>query len=50
MDNPEKVMMQNIEKKFGKPFSDWLEVVNNQYLGIHSDIINFLKDNHGFTH
>jgi predicted transport protein len=50
MDNPEKVMMQNIEKKFGKPFGEWIKIVKKQKLEKHNEILKFLKERHGFTH
>jgi predicted transport protein len=50
MDNPEKVMMQNIEKNFGKPFDEWIKIIKKQKLEKHGEILKFLKENHGFTH
>ena len=50
MDNPEKVMMKNIEKNFGKPFDEWIKLVKKEKLEKHGEIIKYLKENHGFTH
>lgn len=50
MDSAEKTMIDNIEKKFGKPIDEWVKLVNNKNLDKHSDILKFLKSEHGFTH
>ena len=43
-------MIENIEKKFGKPISEWIKIVKKQKLEKHGDILKFLKEKHGFTH
>jgi predicted transport protein len=50
MDSAEKTMIDNIEKKFGKPFDEWLKIVAKQKLEKHSEILKYLKEKHGFTH
>jgi predicted transport protein len=50
MDSADKTMMDNIEKKFGKPFEDWIELVKKEKLKKHGEILKFLKEEHGFTH
>jgi len=50
MDNADKKMMENIEKKFGKPFEEWIKIVKTKNLEKHGEILKFLKEKHGFTH
>lgn len=50
MDQAEKTMVENIEKKFGKPFDEWIKIVKKAKLEKHSDILKFLKEKYGFTH
>ena len=50
MDSAEKTMIENIEKKFGKPIKEWIKIVNKQKLEKHGEILKFLKEKHGFTH
>ncbi len=46
----ELTMIKNIEEKFGKPLSEWIKIVNKSGLQKHSEIVRFLKSEHGFTH
>ncbi|HEY9177879.1 MAG TPA: DUF4287 domain-containing protein [Flavipsychrobacter sp.] len=46
----EQSMVQNLEKKTGKPLAEWIEIVNSTKLQKHTEIVNFLKTEHGFTH
>lgn len=50
MDGGEKTMMDNIEKKFGKPFREWINIVKSKKLEKHGEILKFLKEEHSFTH
>lgn len=50
MDSAEKKMIENIQKKFGKPVDKWIELVKSKKFEKHSEIIRYLKENHGFTH
>lgn len=50
MDGPDKVMMDNIEKKFGKPFEEWIKIVKKMKFEKHGEILKFLKEEHEFTH
>lgn len=47
---PEEKMKDNIEKNTGKPISHWIEVVKKSGIEKHKEIINYLKDEHGFTY
>ena len=50
MDSADKKMMDNIGKKFGKPFEEWIKIVKSKKMEKHGEILKFLKDEHGFTH
>lgn len=50
MEGPDKVMMNNIAKKFGKPFDEWINIVKSKKLEKHGEILKFLKEKHNFTH
>lgn len=40
----------NIEKSTGKKLSEWISIVNKSGLAKHGELVNFLKEKHGFTH
>jgi len=40
----------NIEKSTGKKIDDWIAIVNKSGLNKHGELVNFLKEQHGFTH
>ncbi|MCB9208402.1 MAG: DUF4287 domain-containing protein [Ignavibacteriales bacterium] len=50
MDSAEKTMMENIQKKFGKSFEEWIKIIKKEKLDKHGEILKFLKEKHGFTH
>jgi len=50
MDSADKTMMENVGKKFGKPFEEWIKIVKKEKLDKHGEILKFLKEKHGFTH
>lgn len=49
-DSAEQTMINNIKEKFGKPLSEWIKIVNKAGLQKHSEIVKYLKSEHGFTH
>jgi len=50
MEKADQTMIQNIEKKYGKSLDEWIKIVKKEKLEKHGEILNFLKENHGFTH
>ncbi|MER3329787.1 MAG: DUF4287 domain-containing protein [Candidatus Kapaibacterium sp.] len=48
--SPEEKMIDNIEKNAGKTISHWIEVVKKSGIEKHKEMINYLKDEHGFTY
>jgi predicted transport protein len=40
----------NIEKSTGKKIDAWIAIVNQSGLDKHGELVNFLKEQHGFTH
>ncbi|MCA6073975.1 DUF4287 domain-containing protein [Fulvivirga sedimenti] len=50
MDPMVKKMFESIEEKYGKPVSEWVELVKASGLEKHGERINFLKKEHGFSH
>lgn len=50
MESADKTMIANLEIKFGKSLDQWIKIVKNEKLEKHSEILKFLKENHGFTH
>lgn len=50
MDQAEKTMLENLERKSGKSLDEWISVVEAKQLNTHSGILKFLKSEHGFTH
>jgi predicted transport protein len=49
-ESAEQTMLKNLEEKFGKPLSEWIKLVNKSGFTKHSEIVKFLKTEHGFTH
>lgn len=47
---PEEKMIDSIEKNTGKPITHWIEVVKKSGIEKHKEMINYLKDEHGFTY
>lgn len=43
-------MIQNLKEKTGKSLDDWLRVVGTQAGKKHSELVRFLKTEHGLTH
>jgi len=40
----------NIEKSTGKKLNEWIAIVNKSGFAKHGELVNFLKEKHGFTH
>ena len=40
----------NIEKNSGKKLDQWIAIVNKAGFSKHGELVNFLKEKHGFTH
>jgi uncharacterized protein DUF4287 len=39
-----------IEKKYGRPVSEWLELIRASPLTKHMELVNWLKGEHGMGH
>ena len=50
LDKASATQIANIEKSTGKKLSDWIAIVNNSGFAKHGELVNFLKEKHGFTH
>lgn len=50
MDKATATQIANIEKSTGKSLAEWISIVNSSGLAKHGEIVNFLKEKHGFTH
>lgn len=50
LDKAYATQIANIEKSTGKKLSDWIAVVNKSGFAKHGELVNFLKEKHGFTH
>jgi predicted transport protein len=45
-----QTMIENLYKNTGKTIENWIEIVNNENISKHGEIIKFLKEKHGLTH
>lgn len=50
MDQAEKTMIDNLHKNSGKTLEQWIEIVKKSGFDKHGEVIQFLKEKHGFTH
>src|SRR5690606_10376264 len=50
VDKAMQTQVSNIEKNTGKKLAEWIAIVNKSGLSKHGEMINFLKEKHGFTH
>jgi predicted transport protein len=50
IDKATQTQIANIEKSTGKKITEWYEVVNKSGLSRHGELVNLLKEKHGFTH
>jgi hypothetical protein len=40
----------SIEKKYGRPISEWQQLVRESYPAKHMELVAMLKDQHGMGH
>ncbi|KQY85025.1 DUF4287 domain-containing protein [Brevundimonas sp. Root1423] len=40
----------SIEKTYGRPISDWKDLVRRRYPAAHMELVTMLKNDHGFGH
>lgn len=45
-----QTMIENLHKNTGKTLEKWIEIVNNEKISKHGEIIKFLKEKVGLTH
>ncbi len=50
IDKATQTQIANIEKSTGKKLADWITIVNKSGFTKHGELVNFLKEKHGFTH
>jgi predicted transport protein len=50
IDKATQTQIANIEKATGKKINEWYAIVNNSGFTKHGELVNFLKEKHGFTH
>ena len=50
IDKAYATQIANIEKATGRKLSEWFSIVNKSGLTKHGELVNFLKEKHGFTH
>jgi predicted transport protein len=50
IDKAYATQIANIEKSTGKKLSEWFSIVNKSGFTKHGELVNFLKQKHGFTH
>jgi hypothetical protein len=49
-DEAMEAMIQNLEKKTGKPLEHWVALARKSGASKHGEIVKHLKDKHGLTH
>lgn len=42
--------IRNIEERYGKPISDWITLIRASGLTKHTEVVAFLKADHGMSH
>jgi hypothetical protein len=45
-----KAQIRNIEERYGKPIDAWITLIHGTGLTKHSDVVAFLKAEHGMSH
>lgn len=50
IDKATQTQIANIEKATGKKLDEWIAIVNKSGFAKHGELVNFLKEKHGFTH
>lgn len=50
VDKAMQTQIANIEKNMGKKLAEWIAIVNKSGFSKHGEMVNYLKEKHGFTH
>jgi predicted transport protein len=50
IDKATQTQLDNIAKSTGKKIADWIGIVNKSGFTKHGELVNFLKEKHGFTY
>jgi predicted transport protein len=50
IDKATQTQIANIEKSTRKKLDEWIAIVNKSGFAKHGELVNFLKEKHGFTH
>ncbi len=50
IDKAYATQIANIEKSTGKKLNEWFSIINKSGFSKHGELVNFLKEKHGFTH
>ncbi len=50
LDQATATQIANIEKSSGKNLDEWITIINKSGKENHGELVNFLKEKHGFTH
>ncbi|MGQ0738344.1 MAG: DUF4287 domain-containing protein [Bacteroidota bacterium] len=50
IDKATQTQIANIEKNTGKKLEEWIAIVKKSGFAKHGELVNFLKEKHGFTH
>jgi predicted transport protein len=50
IDKATQTQIANIEKATGKKVDEWTAIINKSGFAKHGELVNFLKEKHGFTH
>lgn len=50
LDKAYATQISNIEKSTGKKLKNWIIIINKSGFAKHGELVNFLKEKHGFTH
>jgi len=50
IDKAYATQIANIEKSTGKKLNEWIAIVKKSGFAKHGELVNFLKEKHGFTH
>ena len=45
-----QAQIRNIEATYGKPMSEWIDIISASGLTKHTDVVNMLKKDYGMTH
>jgi len=50
MDKATQTMIENLYKNTGKTLEQWIDIATKKNFAKHSEILNFLKDEHGLSY